>query len=235
MEFFTGICYLLCSYIIFKILKYLVQIPKLGSLSEKWILITGCDTGFGHLAAKRFIETGINVFAGCLTEKGENEIRKICTHTDRLITFHLDVTDSESINKALVLVKKKLPPGKGLWGLINNAGVSGPLGAIDWITVKSYKRVLDVNLLGLINTTTKFLPLIKQDKGRIVNTASIAGRYATPYLGPYSITKYGVESFSDALRYVPPLLTCLVHCFFSSVLKLFVVLNISKAIKENPR
>lgn len=62
----------------------------------------------------------------------------------------------------------------GLWGLINNAGIA-KVGPVEWQTLADYKRVADVNLWGLIDVTKVFLPLIKKERGRIVNIASIGG------------------------------------------------------------
>jgi len=61
-------------------------------------------------------------------------------------------------------------------------------------------QVLDVNLLGLIDVTMTFLPLVKQSRGRIVNMSSMVGRHANAYSAPYSVSKYGIEAFTDSLR-----------------------------------
>lgn len=63
-----------------------------------------------------------------------------------------------------------------------------------------HQQVFGVNLLGLIDVTVTFLPLLKRGKGRIVNTASVFGRCSLPGSTPYCISKYGVECFSDAMR-----------------------------------
>ena len=88
----------------------------------------------------------------------------------------------------------------GLWGVINNAGVSGNAGPVEWMEISDYRECLSVNLFGVIDTTVTFLPLVKKAKGRIVNVASIAGRTSLGGVTPYSVSKYGVEAFSDALR-----------------------------------
>ena len=67
-------------------------------------------------------------------------------------------------------------------------------------------QVLDVNLLGLIDVTMTFLPLVKRSRGRVVNTASVFGRHATAGAAPYSVSKFGVEAFTDSLRCVLPLI-----------------------------
>lgn len=76
----------------------------------------------------------------------------------------------------------------------------GKLGPEEWMHLKDYREVFDINLLGLIDMTMTFLPLLKTAKGRIINTASMAGRLPLPLATPYCISKYGVECFSDALR-----------------------------------
>lgn len=63
----------------------------------------------------------------------------------------------------------------GLWGLINNAGIA-KVGPIEWQTIEEFKQIADVNLWGLIDVTKVFLPLVKKERGRIINLASIGGK-----------------------------------------------------------
>ena len=74
-------------------------------------------------------------------------------------------------------------------------------GPPEWIHLEDYKSQCDVNLWGLIDVSLKFMPLVKKEKGRIVNTASIAGRLCSPNIVPYCIAKTGVEVFTDGIRY----------------------------------
>ena len=62
------------------------------------------------------------------------------------------------------------------------------------------KRIVDVNLWGMVSITKAFLPLLKRTKGRVLNVASSSGRLSVPGVAAYSISKYGVEAFSDSLR-----------------------------------
>ena len=87
----------------------------------------------------------------------------------------------------------------GLWAVVNNAGVGFP-GLIEWETVEGMKRTVDINLWGMVSITKAFLPLLKRTKGRVVNVASSWGRVAIPGVSAYSISKFGVQAFSDALR-----------------------------------
>lgn len=88
----------------------------------------------------------------------------------------------------------------GLWGIVNNAGSSLPMGPSEWMKVEDFQRTLKVNMNGVIAMTMIFLPLIKKARGRIVNVASVLGRVAANG-GGYCISKFAVEGFSDCLRY----------------------------------
>jgi NAD(P)-dependent dehydrogenase (short-subunit alcohol dehydrogenase family) len=87
----------------------------------------------------------------------------------------------------------------GLTGLVNNAGVSvgGPL---EFLPIERLRKQLEVNLIGQVAVTQYFLPHLRRAKGRVVNMGSISGRIASPLIGPYSMSKYGLEAFSDSLR-----------------------------------
>ncbi|KAM4626253.1 retinol dehydrogenase 5-like [Discoglossus pictus] len=169
---------------------------KIKDIHEKHIFITGCDSGFGNLLAQRLHRKGFGVIAACLTEKGSQEL-KACTSSS-LKTVILNVTNPKSIHDAVEFVATETNR-KGLYGLVNNAGRATPIGPTDWLDMEDFHQVLDVNLIGLIEVTLKFLPLLKKGQGRIVNVASVMGRLAFGG-GGYSLSKCGVESFSDSLR-----------------------------------
>ncbi|XP_069614609.1 retinol dehydrogenase 7-like [Ranitomeya imitator] len=168
----------------------------LPNLIDKYVLITGCDSGFGNLAAKQLDKRGMNVLAACLTQKGAENLKK--ETSSRLKTVILDVTDSQSVNDAAIWVSS-IVRDKGLWGVINNAGISVPTAPNEWLTKEDFSKILNVNLLGVVDVTLKMLPLIRRARGRVVNVASIAGRF-TICGGAYCMSKHGVESFSDSLR-----------------------------------
>ena len=89
----------------------LTDVLSTGNYPGRYILVTGCDTGFGEKLARRLDSLGCHVFAGCLTEAGEVALRKVSS--PRLVPVPLDVARPESVRAALELVKAKLPPGKG--------------------------------------------------------------------------------------------------------------------------
>ncbi|XP_016055510.1 PREDICTED: D-beta-hydroxybutyrate dehydrogenase, mitochondrial [Miniopterus natalensis] len=170
---------------------------------SKAVLVTGCDSGFGFSLAKHLHSEGFLVFAGCLMkDKGDVGAKELDSlKSDRLRTVQLNVCKSEEVEKAVEIVRSSLEdPEKGMWGLVNNAGIS-TFGEVEFTSMETYKEVAEVNLWGTVRMTKSFLPLIRRAKGRVVNISSMLGRMANPARSPYCITKFGVEAFSDCLRY----------------------------------
>jgi len=87
----------------------------------------------------------------------------------------------------------------GLWGIVNNAGIAGSPGLIEWLSRDDYRAAFEVNTLGMIETIRIFLPLVLKSKGRIVNITSIMGRLAAAP-APYVASKFAAEGYSDMLR-----------------------------------
>lgn len=87
----------------------------------------------------------------------------------------------------------------GLWALVNNAGVGLPSGPNEWLTKEDFVKVINVNLVGLIDVTLHMLPMVKKARGRVVNMSSSGGRVAA-IGGGYCVSKFGVEAFSDSIR-----------------------------------
>ncbi|XP_074071871.1 dehydrogenase/reductase SDR family member 9 [Macrotis lagotis] len=169
---------------------------RIADINDKYIFITGCDTGFGNLAAKTFDKKGFHVLAACLTESGSRALKTATS--GKLQTVLLDVTDPDNVKRTAQWVKDVVGE-KGLWGLINNAGILGVLAPTDWLTVEHFREPFEVNLFGLINVTLNMLPFVKKAQGRIINVSSIGGRLAISG-GGYTPSKYAVEGFNDSLR-----------------------------------
>ncbi|XP_070266050.1 retinol dehydrogenase 16-like isoform X1 [Myotis yumanensis] len=178
------------------LLRWYRERQVVSHLGDKYVFITGCDSGFGNLLARQLDLRGLRVLAACLTEKGAEQLR--VKTSDRLETVILDVTSTESIAAATQWVKERTGD-RGLWGLVNNAGISVPTAPNEWLTKPDFVKMLNVNLLGVIEVTLSLLPLVRKAKGRVVNVSSIMGRVAL-FGGGYCISKYGVEAFSDSLR-----------------------------------
>ena len=90
---------------------------KVGELDKKYVLITGCDSGFGQETAIRMDKMGIGVLATCLTKEGEQSLKSATS--DRLKTFQLDVTNSQQIKTVYEKVKEYLPSDQGSVGMLN--------------------------------------------------------------------------------------------------------------------
>ncbi|XP_003405610.1 17-beta-hydroxysteroid dehydrogenase type 6 [Loxodonta africana] len=181
---------------LYYLLRWYRERQVVSHLRDKYVFITGCDSGFGNLLARQLDLRGLRVLAACLTEQGATQLRS--QTSDRLETVILDVTQTESITAATQWVKERVGD-RGLWGLVNNAGIISPFGHSEWLKIETYVNILKVNLMGLIEVTLSMLPLVKRARGRIVNVSSILGRIAF-FAGIYCSSKYGVEAFSDALR-----------------------------------
>ncbi|KAM9036688.1 dehydrogenase/reductase SDR family member 9 [Sarcophilus harrisii] len=190
------ILWMLAFLIIFCLLWNCKGLLRIADINDKYIFITGCDTGFGNLAAKTFDKKGFRVLAACLTESGSRTLK--AATSGRLQTVLLDVTDPENVKRTAKWVKDEVGE-KGLWGLINNAGILGVLAPTDWLTVEHFREPFEVNLFGLVNVTLNMLPLVKKAHGRIINVSSIGGRLAISG-GGYTPSKYALEGFNDSLR-----------------------------------
>ncbi|XP_062336280.1 D-beta-hydroxybutyrate dehydrogenase, mitochondrial [Osmerus eperlanus] len=191
-------------YLVFVVYVATPRIPR-GSIevNGRAVFITGCDSGFGHALARHLHKLGFTVFAGCLLKDkgggGAEELQAL--HSDRMKVVQLDVCSDELVNQAVDYVKANLEDSeRGLWAVVNNAGVS-TFGEVEFTTMDTYKQVSEVNLWGTIRVTKALLPLIRRAKGRVVNLASMYGRMGNALRSPYCVSKYGVEAFSDCLRY----------------------------------
>jgi len=158
---------------------------------QKAILITGASTGIGRNMAETLATEGHYVYAGARKQSDIDELSAI----ENIQGIRLDVTVQEEIDAAVETVRKE---GRGLYGLINNAGVSvaGPL--IE-LSEEDLQFQIDVNLFGPYRVTKAFAPLIIESKGRIITTGSIAGVLSGFFSGPYAMTKHAVEAYTDAL------------------------------------
>ncbi len=160
------------------------------------ILITGASSGIGKTCALHLDQLGFQVFAGV---RSEADADKLATQgSENLTPIHLDVVDDKSITSAVKLVSRAVGE-KGLMGLVNNAGIVSA-GPMEFLALEEIRRVLEVNLFGQIAVTQAFLPVLRKNSGRIVNMSSISGVIASPFAGPYTISKFALESFSDVLR-----------------------------------
>ncbi|XP_057378488.1 D-beta-hydroxybutyrate dehydrogenase, mitochondrial-like [Daphnia carinata] len=197
---FSLVCYLLCAAGLTLLISTFFNTLSITS-NGRGVLVTGCDTGFGHELAKKLHSDGFTVFAGCLDGRSNGAIRlkRLGDESGRLHVIAIDVTSQEDVDKTLRYVEANLPE-KGLWGLVNNAGQSSTPGFLEWTPMKIYETVMAVNVFGVIRVTNAFLPLIRKSQGRIVNVSSILARTLSPFAGSYTITKNVIDAYTTILR-----------------------------------
>lgn len=161
------------------------------------VLITGASSGIGKAIALLLDGSGYQVFAGVRKSSDGEQLK--ADSSKQLSPVILDITDSEQIAQAVKTVKNSLGNGQGLAGLINNAGI-GVGGPLEFLPLDDLRRQLEVNVIGHIGVIQAFLPLIRKERGRIINIGSMAGRVALPFSGPYASSKFAIRALSDALR-----------------------------------
>lgn len=171
-------------------------------VAQKSVVVTGVSTGIGWGAAKVLTEAGFRVFGSV---RKQTDAQKLSTSLGpNFVPLMFDVVDEAAVRAAADRVRKALD-GETLFGLVNNAGIAiaGPL---TFVPVDEFRKQLEVNLTGVVIATQAFAPLLGMDRtlkgppGRIVNISSVGGRNATPFLGPYNTSKFGLEGLSEALR-----------------------------------
>jgi NADP-dependent 3-hydroxy acid dehydrogenase YdfG len=173
-------------YISYRLYQHFFPTPNINP-NGKYVLISGCDTGFGHALAIELDKQGFNVLAGVFLPDNVTSLKNKLS--PKATVFRLDITKQEDIDAAYDLVKEKT---KVLHGLVNNAGV-GSGGSIDWISMELMRKVMDVNFFGHVAMTKKFLPLLiaKRDS-RVVNICSAAGYLSLASVSAYCASKYAV-------------------------------------------
>jgi len=162
---------------------------------NKSILITGASTGIGRECVLVLEKQGFKVYAGVRRSEDFTELKNI--GTGNIHPVMLDVCKEEEIHEVYkILAKDNDSP---LSGLVNNAGV-GISGIIEATPVEELVKLFEVNFIGLHRVTKAMLPLIRKNKGRIVNIGSSSSFFSGPGLGPYAASKFAVRAYNDALR-----------------------------------
>ncbi len=158
---------------------------------QKAVLVTGASSGIGRNIAETLAAKGYFVYAGARKQADLDALNEI----PNVQAVRLDVTEQDEIDAAVETVRAG---GKGLYGLVNNAGVL-TLGPITEIEEDELAWILDVNLMGVYRVTKAFAPLIIESKGRISNISSIAGILSGRFWAPYNISKHALEAYTDDL------------------------------------
>ncbi len=174
------------------VLTLLIPAASLAAAADqKAVLVTGASTGIGRNVTERLAAQGYLVYAGARKDADLKALGAI----KNVQPVKLDVTSTADIAAALDTITKA---GRGLHGLVNNAGV-GTLGPLTTMTVEEFDLTMGVNVRGPFLVTRAFAPLIIAQKGRITTIGSISGILAGRGSGAYSMSKHAMEAFADSL------------------------------------
>jgi len=155
------------------------------------VLITGTSTGIGARMTEVLSQNGFFVYAGAREPADLERLDAM----ENVKSVRLDVTIQSEIDAAVEFVRSE---GRGLYGLINNAGVA-VMGPLIEQPVEELDFIIDVNLLGPYRVTKAFSDLLIESEGRVLTVTSIAGILSGPFIGAYSMTKHAMEAYTDAL------------------------------------
>jgi NADP-dependent 3-hydroxy acid dehydrogenase YdfG len=164
-------------------------------LAGRTIAVTGASSGIGAATATALSRAGAAV---ALAARRRDRLEELAGTLEGPVSVHeVDLADE---GEARGFVEAAAAQHGGLSGLVNNAGLMllGPVADAD---PSEWRRMIDVNLWGLLVCTHAALPLIAKDGGGdVVNVSSVAGRRADAGAAVYNMTKFGVHAFSEALR-----------------------------------
>lgn len=169
-----------------------------GKLDGKVAIITGASSGIGEATALALAAEGAHV---AIAARRSERLNTLAKHIEdgggKALAIVADITEETQARNLLQKAKAEL--GR-VDILVNNAGVA-LLGPIEGADTSDWRRMIDINVLGLMYATHAALPIMKeQGAGHIVNISSVAGRIARAGVGVYNVTKWGVNAFSEALR-----------------------------------
>jgi len=166
-----------------------------GSLEGRRAVVTGASSGIGEATVEALVREGAAVAVGA---RRRDRLEALAQRVDGTVHVHeVDITDESAARR---FIDDSAAALDGLDILVNNAGVM-LLGPVAGAEVEHWRRMIDVNLLGLLYCTHATLPIMGEGGGgHIVNVSSVAGRQATLGSAVYNMTKFGVVAFSEALR-----------------------------------
>ena len=162
---------------------------------DKTAVITGGAQGFGLDIAKRFLDSDAKVIIWDIDpEMLEKAIKEV--NNSNLSSNVVDVSNYQEVEDCVKEITKK----SNIDILINNAGITGPTAALWEYDIEMWKKVVDINLMGTFNCCRTIVPsMIKNNYGRIVNVASVAGKDGNANASAYSVGKAGAIGLTKSL------------------------------------
>lgn len=162
------------------------------------VLVTGCSSGFGELAALTFARSGWNVVATMRRPGSSSALRDAAAAGAPIEELALDVCDDASVRGA---VTEAIRRRGRLDVVVNNAGIE-VFGAVHLLSDDEVHRQLDTNVTGIIRVARAVVPhFLEQGGGTIVNVGSVAGFVGAPYSGLYAASKHAVEALTEAMHF----------------------------------
>jgi 3-hydroxy acid dehydrogenase / malonic semialdehyde reductase len=170
------------------------------SLKDKIIFITGASSGIGSACARLFAAQGAQLLLCArridLLRIQADELRK--EYKCKVHAFQLDVRRRTDVTRILDGLPEEW---KGIYLLINNAGLARGLDFIHEGSIDDWEEMIDTNVKGLLYISRWVIPgMVARNEGHIVNLGSIAGRQVYPKGNVYCATKYAVGALTEALR-----------------------------------
>ena len=157
-------------------------------------IVTGAATGIGEAIARRLSAAGASV---AVADIDQAAAIATAAQIPNAFGIHIDITRADSVSEAVKAVVAKF--GK-IDILVNNAGTAGKVATLVDQTEDEWRRVIDINLMGVFLCTRAVMPLLlKQGYGRVVTLASIAGKEGNPNMSAYSATKAAVIGFTKSV------------------------------------
>lgn len=169
-----------------------------GTLAGQVAVVTGGGRGLGRAFAQALAGAGAAVAVLARSRDEVEETAALIGHAGGYaLALPLDVTDQDAVTEAIATVRRRLGP---VDLLVNNAGVTGPVGPIAATDPDAWWQALEVNLRGVFLCARAVLPaMVARGRGRIVNVSSSAGTVPWPYVSAYAISKAAVLHFSENL------------------------------------
>lgn len=165
--------------------------PNAGKAPQRAILVTGASTGIGRTTTELLAKSGFFVYAGARKPEDIQALSAI----ENVKGIRLDVTKQAEIDAAVKLVQEA---GRGLFGIVNNAGVV-VLGPLIELKEEDLAFQFDVNVFGPYRVTKAFAPLLIDGKGRVATIGSISGYVTGGMGGAYTMSKHAIEAYSETL------------------------------------
>ena len=164
----------------------------------KICIVTGGTSGIGFAVSEELLKRGSIVYLIGIPEKSVNDAKEKLAAYQNARYAVLDVTDYNAVQQ---MVDNAVAECGRLDYMFNNAGIGATI-QFEKVTLELWKKVIDVNLWGVIYGVHAAFPVMaKQGFGHIINTSSVAGLFAPPYQAVYCATKFAVTGLTEALRY----------------------------------